>query len=90
MSFKLAIRFGAAERYGDGRRLNALSIISTSTERSVKGGSCGDAAGLAVSAAGWSSEDVELRLSGEARCVGDVAAIGVGDRDSHQTHPSAI
>ena len=27
MSFKLALRFGAAERYGDGRRLNALSII---------------------------------------------------------------
>ena len=37
-----------------------------------------------------SNEAVELRLSGEARCVGDVAAIGVGDRDSHQTHPSAI
>ena len=37
-----------------------------------------------------SNEAVELRLSGEARCVGDVAAIGVGDKDSHQTHPSAI
>ena len=56
----------------------------------MKGGSCGDAAGVAVSDAECSSEAVELRLSGEARCVGDVAAIGVGDRDSHQTHPSAI
>jgi hypothetical protein len=36
MSFKLALRFGAAARDGDGRRLNALSIVSISTERSVE------------------------------------------------------
>ena len=36
MSFKLALRFGAAERDGDGRRLNAPSIVSTATESAVR------------------------------------------------------